>query len=101
MYYLTCIWHIFTGSNILVFFFSDHYRGLLDEAFLKLINENSDVILYCTKLTKQLLLAKANGKIPADKVLEMNINSPYVFFYNENPVTAIALPAGHCPGSAM
>lgn len=84
-----------------MFFFSDHYRGLLDGAFLKLINENADVFLYCTELTKQLLLAKANGKIQADKVVEMNINSPYVFFCNELPVTAIALPAGHCPGSAM
>lgn len=82
-------------------FFSDHYRGLLDGAFLKLINENPDVVLYCTQPTKQLLLAKANGKIQAEKVVEMNINSPYVFFHNELPVTAIALPAGHCPGSAM
>lgn len=99
--YLTCKWHIFTGFNILVFFFSDHFRGLLDGAFLKLINENPDVYIYCTEQTKQFLLAKANGKIQANKVLEMNLNSPYVFLYNELPVTVIALPAGHCPGSAM
>lgn len=52
-------------------------------------------------MTKQLLLSKANGQIPAKKVVEMNFNSVYVFYNNELPVTAIALPAGHCPGSAM
>lgn len=52
-------------------------------------------------MTKQFLLSKANGKIQDEKVIEMNINCPYIFFHNELPVTAIALPAGHCPGSAM
>lgn len=83
------------------FFFSDHFRGLLGGDFLKLINEDPDVFIYCTEMTKKFLLSKANGKIQAEKVLEMNINCPYVFFHNELPVTAIALPAGHCPGSAM
>lgn len=93
--------HIYWFQHSCVFF-SDHFRGLLDGDFLKLINENPDVFIYCTEMTKKFLLSKANGKIQAKKVIEMNLNSAYVFFNNEElPVTAIALPAGHCPGSAM
>ncbi|KAK6993734.1 protein artemis-like isoform X1 [Biomphalaria glabrata] len=86
---------------------SDHMVGLKSIPFLKHLQSSKDVYLYCSKVTKILLLADEECR-PLEKymqILEIGLANlvkvPSTNHSEEYYVNVTLIPAGHCPGSVM
>ncbi|PVD24277.1 hypothetical protein C0Q70_14748 [Pomacea canaliculata] len=100
--------------NSTVFFLShchrDHMVGLNHQRFFRHLQEHNDVFLYCSEVTKLLLLSENTYK-PLEKfirVLEIGktttVTIPDAVHLDTKQYKSLmvtALPAGHCPGSVM
>ncbi|KAL8618156.1 hypothetical protein ACOMHN_059163 [Nucella lapillus] len=65
----------------------DHMIGLEQTNFVRCLRSRNDIFLYCSEVSKLLLLSEGQFKPLA----------PYIF----KSVVVTALPAGHCLGSVM
>ncbi|XP_039250071.2 protein artemis-like isoform X1 [Styela clava] len=85
---------------------TDHMVGLGDESFHERLKSNESVFLYCSEVSRALLLADDRYYHLANNIIALPINYPKVIDIkiNENELKSITitlLPASHCPGSVM
>ncbi|KAK7102636.1 hypothetical protein V1264_020827 [Littorina saxatilis] len=103
----------FDKSNLksTVFFLShvhrDHMVGLEQSSFVQCLRSRDGIFLYCSEVTKLLLLSEDAFKPlePYLRVLEIGVATTVTVPDPEaeefKSVTVTTLPAGHCPGSVM
>jgi len=86
-----------------LFIFLDHMQGIRDHLFIKRLQDNPDIFLYCSPLTRVWLdLRNANHKVkelPINSEVELKI--PGLPPGRDPCLRVTTLPAGHCPGSVM
>ncbi|RUS74132.1 hypothetical protein EGW08_018112, partial [Elysia chlorotica] len=104
----------FDGTNLkcTAFFLShchkDHMTGLDDQKFETALKSRSDVFLYCSEITRLLLLADKEYKPLGESIRVLEVGTRHVIKIPNDHVdrggceVAITLiSAGHCPGSVM
>lgn len=110
----------FDGKNlastlyILSHFHSDHTVGLASKLFKERILSNPDLKVYCSEVTRSLVLIEDSYAFLKDALVPLADNVPselHVTSGKDNgatsndsmrePITLTLLPAGHCPGSVM
>ncbi|XP_076469527.1 uncharacterized protein LOC143299904 [Babylonia areolata] len=85
----------------------DHMVGLDHTHFLRCLQSRNNIFLYCSEVTKLLLLSEEGFKPlePYIHVLQIEVPSTITIPDPESDeftsVVVTALPAGHCPGSVM
>ncbi|XP_074646452.1 protein artemis-like [Tubulanus polymorphus] len=103
----------FDGDNLksTAFFLShyhgDHVVGLSDPKFVRRLQEDNDFHLYCSDITKTLILANDDYKpikphivaLPVDQSTTIKI--PDLESCIGQDVVVTLIPAGHCLGSVM
>nr|XP_039250072.1 protein artemis-like isoform X2 [Styela clava] len=85
---------------------TDHMVGLGDESFHEHLKSNESVFLYCSEVSRALLLADDRYYHLANNIIALPINYPKVIDIKINgndlkSITITLLPASHCPGSVM
>ncbi|XP_014259133.1 protein artemis [Cimex lectularius] len=82
----------------LTHYHSDHIVGLNDLNYINYFNENDDVYLYCSEITKKLI--KKNIVLNEKRII-IHEEGAVVICPNDEWIKVTALRAGHCPGSLM
>ncbi|XP_041349574.1 uncharacterized protein DDB_G0290685-like [Gigantopelta aegis] len=103
----------FDGQNLksTAFFLShchkDHMTGLDSPSFIERLRSRTDVFLYCTEISKILLLAETVYR-PLEKYIKVmtseeceRISVPDPASCRSTEIVVTPLPALHCPGSVM
>lgn len=103
----------FDGSNLLssAYFLShchsDHMKGLLVKEFLRRLEENGNVFLYCSEISYHILMCtamkgvKESVKIVSHRKEAIVEVPPSEIYHQPQILTVTVIPAGHCPGSVM
>lgn len=89
---------------------ADHMKGLNSEALLSYLKSNCNILIYCSKITKEILSNWSNYAVlsPYIRSLDINQNIKLTLENKEtNTETSVTklivtlIPTGHCPGSVM
>uniref|UniRef100_A0A0A9YZA3 Protein artemis n=1 Tax=Lygus hesperus TaxID=30085 RepID=A0A0A9YZA3_LYGHE len=81
-------------------FHTDHMKGIYDAAFNQMFIKDSSLLLYCSKISRKLLLKNRLMEIPAVQIVAMD-KDPIDVCPNDCSIRVTPLRAGHCPGSMM
>ncbi|XP_077566233.1 protein artemis isoform X2 [Stigmatopora nigra] len=85
----------------------DHMRGLKDPQLQAKLKCSRKVKLYCSLVTKELLLSKRQYLFWKDYIVPLELESPtHISLLDQSSgkseeLVVTLLPAGHCPGSVM
>uniref|UniRef100_A0AAV2IXJ7 Protein artemis n=1 Tax=Knipowitschia caucasica TaxID=637954 RepID=A0AAV2IXJ7_KNICA len=85
----------------------DHMKGLKGPLLKRKLQFSRTVRLYCSFVTKELLLSNAKYSFWEDYIVPLELESPtQISLVNEvsgekEDILVTLLPAGHCPGSVM
>ncbi|XP_055970599.1 protein artemis [Sorex fumeus] len=85
----------------------DHMKGLRAPSLKRRLECSLKVFLYCSPVTKELLLMSPKYKFWEKRVVSIEIESPTVIPLideasgEKEEVVVTLLPAAHCPGSVM
>uniref|UniRef100_A0A8C4K449 Protein artemis n=1 Tax=Dromaius novaehollandiae TaxID=8790 RepID=A0A8C4K449_DRONO len=85
----------------------DHMRGLRAPALRRRLECSLKVNLYCSPVTKELLLTSSKYKFWENRIVALEIETPtQISLVDETSgekedIEVTLLPAGHCPGSVM
>ncbi|KAJ7407183.1 Protein artemis [Willisornis vidua] len=85
----------------------DHMRGLRAPALKRRLEGSLKVKLYCSPVTKELLLTNWKYKFWENHIVALEVETPtQISLIDETSgekedVVVTLLPAGHCPGSVM
>ncbi|XP_064606431.1 protein artemis-like [Liolophura sinensis] len=88
-------------------FHKDHTVGLSSDSFFERMKMSRKVFIYCTEVTKILMLADDHYKHLEKyvKTLEVDVPTriviPDEYTDKDEYITVTLIPAGHCPGSVM
>nr|XP_057921766.1 protein artemis isoform X2 [Doryrhamphus excisus] len=85
----------------------DHMRGIKAPKLKRRLQSSRKVKLYCSFVTKELLLSSPRYHFWADFIVALELDSPtQISLVDEasgerEEIVVTLLPAGHCPGSVM
>ncbi|KAM8802330.1 protein artemis isoform 2-T2 [Rhynchonycteris naso] len=85
----------------------DHMKGLRAPALKRRLECSLKVYLYCSPVTKELLLTSPKYRFWEKKIISIEIETPtQISLVDEasgmkEEIVVTLLPAGHCPGSVM
>ncbi|KAL2103019.1 hypothetical protein ACEWY4_002187 [Coilia grayii] len=85
----------------------DHMKGLKGPLLKRKLKFSLTVKLYCSYVTKELLLSNPKYSFWEDHIVALELDSPtHISLIDETTgesedVVVTLLPAGHCPGSVM
>ncbi|XP_037366552.1 protein artemis [Talpa occidentalis] len=85
----------------------DHMKGLRSPSLKRRLECSLKVYLYCSPVTKELLLTNPKYKFWENRILSIEIDTPtQICLVDEasgekEEIAVTLLPAGHCPGSVM
>ncbi|XP_026638839.1 protein artemis isoform X2 [Microtus ochrogaster] len=85
----------------------DHMKGLRAPSMKRRLECSLKVFLYCSPVTKELLLTSTKYKFWEKRIIAIEIETPtQIALVDEasgekEEVVVTLLPAGHCPGSVM
>ncbi|XP_009898620.1 protein artemis [Dryobates pubescens] len=85
----------------------DHMKGLRAPALKRRLESSLKVKLYCSPVTKELLLTNQKYKFWENHVVALEVETPtQISLVDETSgekedIEVTLLPAGHCPGSVM
>ncbi|XP_067173034.1 protein artemis [Apteryx mantelli] len=85
----------------------DHMKGLRAPALKRRLQCSLKVNLYCSPVTKELLLTSSKYKFWENRIVTLEVETPtQISLVDETSgekedVEVTLLPAGHCPGSVM
>ncbi|ESO06743.1 hypothetical protein HELRODRAFT_92422 [Helobdella robusta] len=89
---------------------SDHTIGLASAEFKSRLLTNPAVKLYCSEVSRNLLLINSIYDEIKESIIALPVNSPTILKipndnddknYMDQTITVTCLQAGHCPGSVM
>ncbi|XP_066835863.1 protein artemis isoform X1 [Anser cygnoides] len=85
----------------------DHMKGLRASALRRRLESSLNVKLYCSPVTKELLLTNWKYKFWENHIVALEVETPtQISLVDETSgekedIEVTLLPAGHCPGSVM
>uniref|UniRef100_A0A2K5NFV7 Protein artemis n=2 Tax=Cercocebus atys TaxID=9531 RepID=A0A2K5NFV7_CERAT len=94
-------------AYFLSFFYKDHMKGLRAPTLKRRLECSLKVYLYCSPVTKELLLTSPKYRFWEKRIISIEIETPtQISLVDEasgekEEIVVTLLPAGHCPGSVM
>ncbi|CAN9508522.1 unnamed protein product [Ophioblennius macclurei] len=85
----------------------DHMKGLKGPLLRRKLQSSRSVRLYCSSVTRELLLSNAKYAFWEDYTVPLELDSPTQISLEDEAsgekedIVVTLLPAGHCPGSVM